>query len=193
MAEVLMQFDQPMLGPGAAAYLPRVCGRVADDGLWEGWIEFVPVEGGGVLRTGRETEQPNRTDLLYWATGLSRVYLEGALQRASEPPIRSLDLTVDTLPAYEGPAPYPPRAPMPPAAAPRARPILDPFAVDAQGEDILRRELSALDTSHLLDIAVAYALPADDPATLRRLSKPTLVARIVAAVRGRRQAGGGRR
>ena len=34
------------------------------------------------IATGRETTQPNRTDTEYWATGLSEVYLEGALQRA---------------------------------------------------------------------------------------------------------------
>lgn len=44
---------------------------------------FEPEEGGGAtLRTGRETTQPDREDLLCWATGLEPVYLEGALARA---------------------------------------------------------------------------------------------------------------
>ena len=36
---------------------------------------------GETLRSFRETTQPNLTDLRYWATGLTPVYLEGALER----------------------------------------------------------------------------------------------------------------
>lgn len=53
-----------------------------EDGLWEGWVEFEPVHGGPSVSTGRETTQPNRKDTVYWATGLTPVYLEGALIRA---------------------------------------------------------------------------------------------------------------
>ena len=54
------------------------------DGLWHGWLEFEPVDGCNVpaLQSPRETTQPNRTDAVYWATGLTAVYLEGALERA---------------------------------------------------------------------------------------------------------------
>ena len=43
------------------------------------------------MRSGRrrETTQPNRTDTLYWATGLTPIYLEGALQRALHPMVRA--------------------------------------------------------------------------------------------------------
>ena len=34
------------------------------------------------VQSPRETTQPNLTDLNYWATGLTPVYLEGALARA---------------------------------------------------------------------------------------------------------------
>jgi len=34
------------------------------------------------LTSGRETTQPNRKTLDYWAQGLSKVYLQGALARA---------------------------------------------------------------------------------------------------------------
>ncbi|MDQ3698324.1 MAG: hypothetical protein M3373_09910 [Gemmatimonadota bacterium] len=88
MTDILLHFEADVVTPGGARYAPRACGRLRDDGLWEGWIEFVPDDGGAGLRTGRETTQPNRTDLVYWATGLSAVYLEGALQRALEPPSR---------------------------------------------------------------------------------------------------------
>jgi len=56
--------------------------RRADDGLWEGWIEFRLSDGSATLRTGRETVQSNLQSLKYWATGLEPTYLDGALARA---------------------------------------------------------------------------------------------------------------
>jgi hypothetical protein len=57
-------------------------GAEMPDGLWHAWIEFAAEGGGELLATSRETTQPNRTDAVYWATGLTHVYLEGALTRA---------------------------------------------------------------------------------------------------------------
>jgi hypothetical protein len=55
-------------------------GREREDGTWEGRIVY---RGGSVLKkTGRETSQPDRAALEYWATGLEQVYLDGALDRA---------------------------------------------------------------------------------------------------------------
>ncbi len=79
--EVLVRFSAHVTGSDGIAYIPQACGGVADDGLWEGWLEFV-ADSGVVRRTPRETEQPNRDSLLYWAEGLSIAYLEGALARA---------------------------------------------------------------------------------------------------------------
>jgi hypothetical protein len=81
MAVLLAEFDTPILTE-ALAYRARVFGAPMDESLWEGWIEFVPVDGGSAVRTPRETTQPNATDTEYWATGLTTVYLEGALARA---------------------------------------------------------------------------------------------------------------
>ena len=50
------------------------------DGTWAGRLVFV--DGAAPRTTGQETSQPNREALEYWASGLERVYLEGALQRA---------------------------------------------------------------------------------------------------------------
>ena len=58
---------------------------MADDGLWEGWLEFVLAGDEETVRTARETEQAERDDLDYWAQGLSATYLEGALERALRP------------------------------------------------------------------------------------------------------------
>ena len=69
---------------GDQVYRAEVWGDRRDDGLWDGWIEFVPVDNGPVLSTGRETSQSNLDALAYWATGLEPVYLDGALARATE-------------------------------------------------------------------------------------------------------------
>ena len=90
MAEVLAEFSNLIAGR-EAVYQARVCGGPMDHGLWEGWIEFRPVGGGPVVRSPRETTQPNHGDLEYWATGLSTVYLEGALERAQHPEVLTVN------------------------------------------------------------------------------------------------------
>lgn len=81
MSETLVKFTVAIRGPDDRLYWPQACGRVAEDRLWEGWIEFTS-DDGHALRSGRETEQANRDALLYWAEGLSDAYLQGALDRA---------------------------------------------------------------------------------------------------------------
>ena len=153
MAEVLVEFDAAFPGPGGANYAPRACARAADDGRWEGWLEFSDLETGVVIRSARETTQPSRDDVMYWATGLTRVYLEGALARAlpvDHHPVMQRD---SIAPAFDGPAPT--------IAADRGVPmraVLDPFVVYGQGERVLRQELSALDIEHLRDIIRAHGL-----------------------------------
>jgi hypothetical protein len=82
MAEVFVRFTEPITSRDGMPYYPCVCGRKDSIGRWEAWIEFEPVHGGQTLRSARETVQPNRTDVSYWAGGLTRVYLQGALDRA---------------------------------------------------------------------------------------------------------------
>jgi hypothetical protein len=155
MAEVVHVFDAEVLVDGAS-YTAQVAGR-ADGRIWEGWIEFVPQGGGDALRTSRETTQPDRAALAYWATGLSATYLEGALARALMPN-RPASATTMPEPAFESPAPTPAGDLF---ATDRA--VLDPFSVGAKGETLLRRELGALRAWHLRNIVRAYAL-ADDAA-----------------------------
>src|SRR5471032_689015 len=86
MTEVLVEFDTILRGDDGSRWTPRVCTRIDDDGLWEGWIEFMPVDSSAEpVYSGRETEQPDRNSVLYWAEGLTIVYLEGALRRAIRP------------------------------------------------------------------------------------------------------------
>ena len=50
--------------------------------IWEGWIEFVSLNPElPSRRTARETTQPDREALQYWATGLEPLYLVGAFER----------------------------------------------------------------------------------------------------------------
>jgi len=83
MAELFIRFQTSVTGPDGLQYEARACGAAIEgDVLWEGWVEFVRIDGGRTIRTPRETTQPNRVDTAYWASGLEPVYLEGALVRA---------------------------------------------------------------------------------------------------------------
>ena len=182
MAEVLVEFDAAFRGPDGQRYTPRACTRVADDGRWEGWLEFSDLDTGEVIRSGRETTQPSRADTMYWATGLTRVYLEGALVRALAPTRRAEPAHVDVEPTFDRPAP--PFAAIEGSAVPRA--VLDPFEVYAQGERVLRQELSALDIDHLRAIVRAYGLEGGVGAESH--VPAVVVEYIVAAVRARHDA-----
>jgi hypothetical protein len=148
------------------------------DGCWEGWIEFVPTGGGEPVRTSRETTQPNRTDTEYWASGLTPVYLDGALNRALREP-RRVALEPPPQPTIFG-------APAPATTAGVTRDsIIDPFAIYANGEFHLRKQLGAMAAWHLVNIVRDYELSAADLATLNRMSSSALIELIVSGVRSR--------
>jgi hypothetical protein len=81
MDDVLQEYTATVDG-GGAPYKARAIAVPRADGSWEGRLEFTPVNGGRALRTERETSQPNRSAVAYWASGLEPVYLAGALERA---------------------------------------------------------------------------------------------------------------
>ena len=88
MSDVLIhEFTMRARDPDGHLYRARAIGRERDDRTWVGWIEFTPIGGGIVRRSPRETTQPNRAALVYWAYGLDEVYLDGALERALRAPI----------------------------------------------------------------------------------------------------------
>ncbi len=82
MAELLRVFDTTLTTADGRSFRARACGAPIGDGRWEAWVEFFSSDGSGAIRTARETTQPSRTGLIYWANGLRSVYLEGALRRA---------------------------------------------------------------------------------------------------------------
>lgn len=102
---VLVKFENVVRSEDGRTWLAQVCGRQAAENMWEGWIEFEPRDGGEVIRTPRETSQPNRQDLEYWAGGLTAAYLEGALARALDPDLPQLGPhEIPAEPAYSRPA-----------------------------------------------------------------------------------------
>lgn len=176
MAEVLVAFDDPVADE-FGSYRARAVGRQGDDGMWEGWLEFVPADGKGeALATSVESRQPERNHLAYWATGLTPVYIEGALRRARNP----LTVKVRTveLPATDAPAP---RMVTAPSVPPPPSTVLDPFEVGSRSLDILDQELRALNRPRLLNIIEAYDLnPGRED--IAWMSDPQLVRFIVVAV-----------
>jgi len=173
MAEVLVRYVAEVVGENGERYTPQACGGIADDGLWEGWIEFIGADG--AVRTSRETEQPNRDDLMYWAQGLSAAYLEGALKRATTPRTEIPREPLSVSPAFNAPAAPPSPRPYRPSRA-----ILNPFTTFAQGEGLLRGQLSALSHDNLVAIVEDYHLPIHGIADVRSRS---LVESIVDAVK----------
>lgn len=186
MAEVLLQFDPSLRDVEGRTWVARVCGRLAEDSLWEGWIEFEPQGGGTTLRTPPETKQPNRADLEYWATGLTISYLEGALSRALDPATPDLrPRSVAASPAYDRPAPAGPDGSNSEPTRLPANAVLDPFEVYVQGEDVLRQELNALDEDHLRNIIRAHGLAPAGEIDRPDHSRSTLAEMIVDAARNR--------
>ena len=175
MAEVLASFPTPVQDD-FGSYFARAVGRLAADHRWEGWIEFVPADGGGdVLVSPIESRQPERLHLAYWATGLTQVYLEGALGRARHP--LTVRVAVIDDPISDQPAA---RRVVMQRTIPKPEPALDPFEVGGHSLEILRQELTALSRPRLLTIVAAYDLRSH--ADVTHLSDAQLVGVIVAAV-----------
>jgi hypothetical protein len=179
MAQVIVEFDTTVTWTDGTRWVPRVCGKIGDDNLWHGWIEFTPASGSAEpVRTPRETVQPNRDDLMYWAQGLTQIYLEDALVRALEPSFpRGVARSVSLAPHFDSPAPRSPRH----APATGRRAVLNPLDVYQQGEDVLLSTLSALDTPRLRDIAVLYGFASAGAADGKNHEQ--LTATIMAGVR----------
>jgi hypothetical protein len=177
MAEVLVEFPDVVVDDNGAQYHAHACGSEMPDGMWQGWLEFMPVDGGSPIRSSRETTQPNRKDTVYWATGLTPVYRSGALQRALHPVV--IHRAAPAEPFFGGPAPTH-RAEVNEGPAQEA--VLDPFAAYEKGEGFLRTQLTALSSWHLVNIINVYRLSAEPWAVLSRMPADALIELIVSAV-----------
>lgn len=153
MAEVLMSYDQPVTGENGR-YHARAVGRLADDRMWDGWLEFDPLDDDGPTVVGPiETRQPEAHDLAYWATGLTPVFLEGALKRALSP--TTIRVHAPETAASSAPAPRLHTVRVGPL---RPEAVLDPFDIGGRNLDLLRQQLGALNRPRLLNIIAAYDL-----------------------------------
>jgi hypothetical protein len=152
MAEVLVDFEQAIVRAGAT-YRARAVGRRASNGMWEGWLEFIPADGSAPVVGAVETTQPEHEHLVYWATGLTPVFLEGALERALHKP--TVRVRVVEEPVSGAPAPHIITRRV---VAPGPEAVLDPFEIGGRSLDILRQELTALNRPRLVNIIAAYDL-----------------------------------
>jgi hypothetical protein len=145
MAELIMRFPETVSGAGRI-FSPFVMGRDRGDGDWEAWLEFTPAPPGvaGVFVTDIETHQHTRMALERWASGLTRVYAEGALARAHElqaptPSLQLLAALQEIVVALDRRIPHVERASEPAITADAKR--LRAGALERIA--ILRRELGA--------------------------------------------------
>jgi hypothetical protein len=82
MAELIQTYTEVVRDSRGEEFTASAHGEERADGTWVGWLEFRAASG-DVRRTERETTQPNRDALRYWASGLEPLYLDGAFARAS--------------------------------------------------------------------------------------------------------------
>ena len=80
--DVVREFDEVFVD-GDRRFRVRAVAAPYEGTTWQGWIEFIALGGGAACRTDRETVQPDRSAVAYWAEGLEPVYLDGAYERAT--------------------------------------------------------------------------------------------------------------
>jgi len=178
MAQTLIRFDTPVTYRDGRQYRVQACGRERENGQWEAWLEFEDLETGEVLRSQRETTQPNRKDAAYWATGLTPVYLEGALDRILHLPKFKEPESVRP-PVFDEPAPHS----RPRGVVSNREPILDPFSVYDKNPGLLAQELTALRGWHLRQIIRDFNLVNENDVALEALTEQELGSLIMQRVR----------
>jgi len=82
MAELLREYPTLVGGVDDNAYVAQIWGHERDDNRWQVWLVFVPITRGRPRHTDRETTQSSRDAAKYWASGVTAVYLQGALTRS---------------------------------------------------------------------------------------------------------------
>ncbi|MFL6245835.1 MAG: hypothetical protein ACJ74H_07410 [Thermoanaerobaculia bacterium] len=102
MERLLQQFEQPITDSGGTTYNVYVYGRSRPGDTWQGWLEFERMTDGRRFSTGVETTQSSADGILYWATGLTDAYFDGALARAISPSERDSRPVESPLPIVGG-------------------------------------------------------------------------------------------
>ena len=57
VAEVFVEFAEPVAATDGEEYIARACGGEDERGHWQGWLEFTPTSGGATVRPRRLTGQ----------------------------------------------------------------------------------------------------------------------------------------
>src|ERR1043165_8466290 len=91
MDEILQQFEQPVIDESGERYAVYLYGRsrhgaTPPGATWRDWLFFDRQSAAPPYATAVETTQPNRQAILYWATGLTDSYFDGAFNRARKTP-----------------------------------------------------------------------------------------------------------
>ncbi|HVE85794.1 MAG TPA: hypothetical protein VND93_23225 [Myxococcales bacterium] len=82
MVELIQEFGPEVVAADERRYVARMyAAQRASDLHWDAWLVFFPLDGGSPVVGDRETTQSSREDLVFWASGVEPVYLEGALER----------------------------------------------------------------------------------------------------------------
>ncbi|MEO7041472.1 MAG: hypothetical protein ABI035_04355 [Gemmatimonadaceae bacterium] len=177
MAVTLVQIDEPQVSADGRLFTAQVRAQQLQGGLWEAWLEFQPSAGGDSVSTAPETQQLSRSDLRYWAAGITRQHLATALERALQSHAKQLAQTVYGRWSNRG------------EFANEARParyddaVLDPIALyERTGEYALRQVLRELDAPELADIIESMGLDAADMEDLAPTFEDALAERIVVGV-----------
>jgi hypothetical protein len=82
VALVLTEFQDPVLDQVGNGFKAKACALPNAKGLWQGWIEFDPLNGAPTFRSPAETMQATRSGVVKWAAGLTTDHLSCALDRA---------------------------------------------------------------------------------------------------------------
>jgi hypothetical protein len=82
MDTLFQQFERPIREGNGDTFLVFVQGRSRPHDTWEAWLVFERQRDARRFSTPVETTQPDANAILYWASGLTDTYLEGALERA---------------------------------------------------------------------------------------------------------------
>jgi hypothetical protein len=85
MEQLLQQFEAPIRDANGNLYVVYLYGRERLSDTWQGWLVFERRRDSVRFATPVETTQPNAQAIVYWATGLTATYFDGALQRALSP------------------------------------------------------------------------------------------------------------
>ena len=179
MAEVLASFSAPV-GDHLGLYFARAVGRQADDNMWEGWVEFIPVDGGSdVLVSGIESTAARTPAPYLLGNRFDPCVSRGRVSPARRP--LTVRVPVIDEPVSDRPAA---RRVVVQRVIPKPEPVLDPFEIGERNLDILRQELTALNRPRLLNIISAYDMAGD--ADVTRMSDAELIGLIVAAVESHR-------